>query len=150
MLDCVLLSALPAREGEVRFEEPTAVKDTIFELAHTNKVSIPSELFVEAGVGAGLLVLRAGRLKLRFEGLEEGGCVEALKGAGEDMMCGSSGHGGPADLESTLRWRCEDSGVAGSGRVMCDYWVLEGGRLEEGSRCVPCSTRSALKERVSR
>ena len=54
----------PWRSGEGRRAEPAVEKDKIVELEHTNSVSMPSALFVEAGTDAVLFAARVGRVKL--------------------------------------------------------------------------------------
>ena len=72
----------PAAEG------PVAVKETILECGQTTSVSMPSALVVEAELGVGLLLSRAGTVNERRPLFSEtGACSGVLEGAsGEDMV----------------------------------------------------------------
>lgn len=72
-----------------------AVKETILECGQTTSVSMPSALLVEAGLGAGLLLSRAGTVKERRTlpvFCRAGACCGVLEGAtGEDIIDGHAG-----------------------------------------------------------
>lgn len=57
----------PEREGESRRAGPAVVKEKILELEHTNNVSMPSVVFLDAGTDSVLRIARAGSVKLRLE-----------------------------------------------------------------------------------
>ena len=127
---------LPERGGDCRREGPVAVKETILDLEQTNSVSMPSALFVDAGAGAGLLALRAGRVKLRrmWVALAAGrsACSGVFEGAGDDMAGASGGHCG-AVVVAELGTRGASRGQRPAG-VRLGECVEIRGRLE-----FPCS-----------
>jgi hypothetical protein len=89
------------------------VKETILECGQTTSVSMPSALLVEAAIGAGLLVKRAGTVNERraVPLCNAGGaCSEFLEGAtGEDMV---GAHAGISSL--TGRATCRSSSTSGT------------------------------------
>jgi hypothetical protein len=89
--------ALGVRCGECRLAGLDAVKETILAVGHMKSVSIPSELVLGAGAGAGVdverIVGRAGSVNERRAVVEAcGACSAALEEAGTDMMKASSKH----------------------------------------------------------
>lgn len=75
---------LLAREGDGR-RDAVAVKETILQSAQRKSVSMPSALCDGVGAGAGLLVLRAGSVKLRRPWSGSGACSSVFVGACEVM-----------------------------------------------------------------
>lgn len=81
------------REGECPLTGPDAVKDTILEAGHVKRVSMPSEVFLDAGVDVDRTVGRAGSVNERLPVVEAcGACSEVLEEAGTDMANASRKH----------------------------------------------------------
>lgn len=86
--------ALEARAGDSRRAVPDVVKETVLELGHINSVSMPSELFLDAGADPDRNDGLAGRVNERRPVVVEacGACSGALEDAGTDMMRGLCVH----------------------------------------------------------
>jgi hypothetical protein len=84
---------LVVRDGECRRVGSDAVKETILEEEQVKRVSIPSELILDAGVEVDRTVGRVGSVKERRAVVEACGvCSNALEDAGTDMMSASDKH----------------------------------------------------------
>jgi len=84
---------LEVRDGDSRRVGPDAVKETVLEVGHMKRVSMPSELFLEAGADPERNEGRAGSVNERRAAVETcGACSRAFKDAGTDMMCSSCVH----------------------------------------------------------
>lgn len=101
------------REGEAFLLEPETVNETILVDEQTKRVSIPSALFVDAGVGRGLFAMRAGSVKERRALDEEAGgaCSGVAEADGDDMVDGSRRHCCPRVAEMRVAWTSRD-GIA--------------------------------------
>ena len=104
----------PERAGESRRAGPAVVKEKILELAHTNSVSMPSAVFLDAGTDSVLRVARAGSVKLRLEllGLRADGACSGCgcwDEAGSVIMGALYGHSYPGEVGGR-RFPGEDSG----------------------------------------
>lgn len=74
------------REGECLLAGLDAVKETILEAEHVKRVSMPSEVFLAAGVDVERIAGRAGSVNERLPVVEAcGACSEVLEEAGTDM-----------------------------------------------------------------
>lgn len=89
-----LLLPLGVRDGECRLVGSDAAKDTILEAEQVKSVSIPSEVFLDAGVEVDRTVGRVGSVKERRAVVVDacGVCSKALGDAGTDMMGASGKH----------------------------------------------------------
>jgi len=84
---------LGVRGGECRLAGSDAAKDTILEAEQVKSVSIPSEVFRDAGVEVDRTVGRVGSVKERRAAVDACGvCSKALGDAGTDMMGASDKH----------------------------------------------------------
>jgi len=82
---------LKVRDGDTRRAGPDAVKDTILEVEHMKSVSIPSELFLDAGADPERREGRAGSVNERRAAVVTcGACSKAFADAGTDMVMRSS------------------------------------------------------------
>jgi hypothetical protein len=94
--------ASPEREGDSRRAGPAVVKEKILELEHTNSVSMPSALLLDAGTDVVLRAARAGSVKLRLEllGLRaDGACSGCWDEAGIVIMGFLCEHCYPSEVE---------------------------------------------------
>jgi hypothetical protein len=92
-----LALALGVREGECRRAGPDAVKETILDVVQMKSVSMPSELFLDAGVDVDRIAGRAGSVNERRPWVEAcGACPSSgvFEEAGTDMMGTSCKHSG--------------------------------------------------------
>jgi hypothetical protein len=87
--------ALEARAGEYRRVGLAAVvKDTVLEAGQTKSVSMPSEVFLDAGVDVERIEGRAGSVNERRPWVEACGAYSGIfEDAGRDMMDASCTHG---------------------------------------------------------
>jgi hypothetical protein len=84
---------LGVRDGECRLAGSDAANDTILEAEQVKSVSIPSEVFLDAGVEVDRIVGRVGSVKERRAEVDACGvCSKALEVAGTDMMGASGKH----------------------------------------------------------
>jgi hypothetical protein len=91
-----LALALGVRDGECRRVGPDAVKETILEAEQMKSVSMPSELFLDAGVDVDRIAGRAGSVNERRPWVEACGACSCsgvfFEEAGTDMMRTSCKH----------------------------------------------------------
>lgn len=74
------------RAGECLLTVLVAVKDTILEAEHVKRVSMPSEVFRDAGVDVERIAGRAGSVNERLPVVDScGACSNAREEAGTDM-----------------------------------------------------------------
>lgn len=89
--------ALGVRAGEYRLGGLDAVKDTILAVEHMKSVSMPSEVFLGAGVDVDRIEGRAGSVNERRALVEAcGACSGVFEEAGTDMLGASYKHVGVA------------------------------------------------------
>jgi hypothetical protein len=129
------------------------VKEKILELEHTNSVSMPSALCVEAGTELVLLALRVGSVKLRLPVLLElavGASGVFAEAEGDDMAGVSREHCRARAVQRDSgskyhRWRIRSYGC--QNEVVC-------GLVEAASKSVPLRRfdveRFALRPRKTR
>jgi hypothetical protein len=105
--------ALEARDGEHRRTGPDAVKDTVLEAEQIKSVSMPSEVFLDAGVDVDRIEGRAGSVNERRPWVEAcGACSGIFEEAGRDMMVASCTHGRVAlRMRARLSVECTPDGV---------------------------------------
>jgi hypothetical protein len=116
------------------------VKETVLEAGHTKSVSMPSEVFLDAGVDVERIAGRAGSVNERRPWVEAcGACSVILEEAGSDMMDASCKHC-RVDLRSIakLLGECTPAGAT-------DWAVVS--RLVAGGR-LRCRAGAALGRQV--
>jgi hypothetical protein len=117
--------ALEARDGEYRRAGPDAVKDTVLEAGQTKSVSMPSEVFLDAGVDVDRIEGRAGSVNERRPWVEAcGACSGIFEEAGRDMMVASCTHS-RVELRTGVRLsvECTPDG-ANSRAVVSSSWLV--------------------------
>jgi hypothetical protein len=129
---------LVLRVGECRFAGLAAVKATIFEVVHVKSVSMPSEVFLDAGVDADRTEGRAGSVNERRAWVEAcGACPGVFADAGTDMLGDYVGIVGWRLVDvSCADWSVERGSVC---QLECLFAIVEGvvaGGRHGGSRCL--------------
>lgn len=123
------------RDGECRFTGFVAVKDTILDVEQTKSVSMPSEVFLDAGVDVDRIAGRAGSVNERRPVVEGcGACSGAFEEAGTDMTGPSCKHS-RVELKPSGESRAGREGVC-IGRSVCTCERFECSWLMGVSRCL--------------